>query len=251
MRTVKTKLVIELLAVGGHHASLTRSDMFHGMEREYGTVGKTTVTTMLFLAFTVHEIAAGSMAGILYNPQAVLVGKLSELFQIQRIACKINRNNTFVSTAGSSLKHGFEFTDIHEVSILVNITEYHLAATIADAVGTGSKGHGSDNHLVARLYIQCGSCKMKPRSGIVHRYGILCTYIFGKFRFKFPDFGTLCQVIAFQGINDCPDILICDMLTTVWNRLAYHFTSKLGSTYFFIFSRIVSTVSHSVLLSLL
>ena len=162
MRTEQTKPVIELLAVGGHHASLTRSDMFHGMEREYGTVGKTTVTTMLFLAFTVHEIAAGSMAGILYNPQAVLVGKLSELFQIQRIACKINRNNTFVSTAGRSFKHGFEFTDIHEVSILVNITEYHLAATIADAVGTGSKGHGSDNHLVTRLYIQCGSCKMKP-----------------------------------------------------------------------------------------
>ena len=206
---------------------------------------------MLFLAFTVHEIAAGSMAGILDNPQTVLVGKLSELFQIQRIACKINRNNTFVSTARRSFKHGFEFTDIHEVSILVNITEYHLAATIANAVGTGSKGHGSDNHLVTRLYIQCGSCKMKPRSSIVHRYGILCTYIFGKFRFKFPDFGTLCQVIAFQGIDDCPDVLICDMLTTVWNRLAYHFTSKLGSTYFLIFSRIVSTVSHSVLLSLL
>ena len=58
---------------------------------------------MLFLAFTVHEIATGSMTGILDNPQAVLVGKLSELFQIQRIACKINRNNTFVSTRGEAL----------------------------------------------------------------------------------------------------------------------------------------------------
>lgn len=141
--------------------------------------------------------------------------------------------------------------DIHEVGILVDITEHHLATAITDAVGTGSKSHRGDDNLISGLYAQSRSRKVQSGSGIVYGYGKLGAYISGKLRFKFFYFGTLRQVIALQGLDNCPDILVGDMLAAVRNRLCGHFTSKLGSTYFLMFSRMDSTVSQSTLLSLL
>ena len=189
------------------------------------------------------------MTCIFYNPKTIFIGKFSKNFQIQRITCKINRNNTLISSFGSSFQHCFQLIDIHQVCILINITKYDITATITNTISTGCKGHGSYYHFIPRLYVQCRSCKVKSGSSIIHCYSKLCTNIFSKFYFKLFYFRTLSQIIRFQCLNNSLNIFIRNMLTPIRDRFIYHFTSKLESTNLLIFSRMDSTVSHSVLLS--
>ena len=134
---------------------------------------------------------------------------------------------------------------IHQVSLRINIAENHFATAIADAIGTGSKSHRSDNHLIARIHAQGTGCQMQPGCRIIHGYCILRPDIPGKSLLKFRDFRSLGQVIGFQRIHYRLYILFGYMLTSVRYRFAYHFTSKFGSTYCFILARNVSTVSQT------
>ena len=132
--------LVLLLAVGGHHASLTRSDMFLGMEREYGTVGKTTVATMLFLAFTVHEIATGSMTGILDNPQAVLVGKL----------CLYRTHGITKDPALLHEHHGGWYYEMQELGYNYRLTDFQAALGISQL--ERAKAGLERRHEIVRRY---------------------------------------------------------------------------------------------------
>lgn len=66
--TEQTEFVVKLLAVGGNHSTLARSNMLHRVEGEHGEVGKIAIAAVLFVSFFIQKISSGSMAGVFENP---------------------------------------------------------------------------------------------------------------------------------------------------------------------------------------
>lgn len=58
--TEQTEFVVKLLAVGGNHSTLARSNMLHRVEGEHGEVGKIAIAAVLFVSFLSRKYPPGA-----------------------------------------------------------------------------------------------------------------------------------------------------------------------------------------------
>src|SRR5689334_19318006 len=97
MSTQYYQTLIQLLVIGSKHSSLSASNMFYGMKREYRDISKVSITAILPFPDTVNKITPWCMARIFYDPQTILISQFPVRFKIYCSTRIIYHYNTMKS----------------------------------------------------------------------------------------------------------------------------------------------------------
>ena len=154
---------------------------------------------------------ADHMGAILDKYQIMFSAVGKQSVQFHRLTRKVNCYYGLCSLCCQLL----HMCRIYVIGIFIDICKDRLCPTVQCTVCRGGKGNRCSDHFISRHNSGCQTGNMKCRCPIAAYNCIFCSRYFTQLFFQFPDLGTTGQIITFQHIYNCLDIILINKLVSI------------------------------------
>ena len=158
------------------------------------------------------------MAGIVDDPGAVLPRQFVNSNQVRRLPGKVNRNHSLDLLLLITLQRSGQLIRVDQGRLRVDVNELHRRTCKPGAVGRGHKGDGGRDHDIALADTQGQHGQMQGSRTVAAGHDIISAHRPGKRFFEGRNDRPLGQIIGFEDLHDRPDVLIGDVLPSIWQE---------------------------------